>query len=61
MLDFLSIAGQCKESHRLIAYIVGCVVIMTLLVCTVIIICQLTQYSEFSINLLHLIELNAKR
>ena len=61
MFDFLSIAGQCKKSHRLVAYFVGCTVIMTLLVCAVIIVCQLIKYSEVSINLLDLIEIKVKR
>ena len=61
MFDFLSIAGQCKKSHRLVAYIVGCAVTLAFLICAIVIVCRLTQYSEISISLLNLVEVKAVR
>ena len=65
MFDFLSIAGRCKKSHRLVAYIVGCITLITilvmLLVCTDKWLTDLNQYREVSINLLSLIEIKISR
>ena len=65
MFEFLSNAGRCKKSHRLAAYIVGCItaiVITTLiLVFAYRILSELLQYKDFSINLFNLIEIEASR
>lgn len=60
MFEFLSIAGQCKKSHRLVAYIVGCIVTITFFVSAIVIVYLLTRYNEISINLLNLIEIEVK-
>ena len=61
MFDFLSIAGQCKKSHRLVSYIAGCIVAIVALISIIVIVYLLTQYNKISINLLNLIEVEAMR
>ena len=65
MFDFLRIAGRCMKSHRLAAYIVGCVTLIVITVSTLYIadkcLNNFTQYKDFSINLFHLIEIEVSR
>lgn len=65
MFDFLCVAVRRLKSHRFAAYIVGCIIVIAtlvlLLVCTVKLVAMLSQYSDFSINLLNLIEIEATR
>lgn len=65
MFDFLRTAGRCKKSHRFAAYIVGCITAMVIValiaVFSYLSISKLTQYRDFSINLLNLIEFEASR
>lgn len=65
MFEFLSIAGRCKKSHRLAAYIVGCITAVVVVALTFVftykIVSEIAQYADFSINLLDLIEIEASR
>lgn len=65
MFDFLCIAMRRLKSHRLATYIVGYIVIITVIVLLLVysdkLVVMLSQYKNFSINLFNLIEMEASR
>lgn len=65
MFEFLSIAGRCKKSSRIAAYIVGCITAVTVValitISTMKIVSSLSQYTNFSVNLFNLIEIEVSR
>lgn len=61
MFDFLCTAVRCLKSHRFAAFIVGCVLVLSILGTTIYLVHTLSQYDEFSINLLDLVEIQATR
>jgi len=65
MFDFLCVAMRRLKSHLFTAYIVGCIVIIAVIVLLLVfshkLVAMLSQYSDFSINLFDLIEIEASR
>lgn len=61
MQDYLRTTGWCKSSRRFVARIAKYAFMMLCLVTAIIIVCCLLQYDEFSINLFHLVEIEATR
>ena len=65
MMEFLRTAMQCLKGHRFAAYIVGCMVFVTVTVLSFVflqsIFGNLMQYKDFSINLFNLIQIEASR
>nr|DAD82936.1 MAG TPA: hypothetical protein [Siphoviridae sp. ctXZx16] len=68
MFDFLSIAGRCKKSHRLLAYVLGClttiIVIAVVSITSYAIVCQVVDnggYKDFSIHLFGIVEIEGSR
>ena len=64
-LTFYAPQDGAKKSHRFAAYIVGCITAMVIValitVFSYLSISKLTQYRDFSINLLDLIEFEASQ
>ena len=65
MFDFLCVAVQRLKSHRFAAYIVSCMITLAVIVLLLVysnkLVLMLSQYSDFSINLFNLIEIEATR
>ena len=65
MFDFLRVAVRRLKSHRFAAYIVSCIVTLAVIVLLLVysnkLVSMLSQYSDFSINLFDLIEIEETR
>ena len=65
MYEFFRTAGWCLRKHRFAAYIVGCIVLLTITILSLVFLNKhlpgLMQYREIEINLFNLIKIKALR